>query len=314
MKRQSKHIQWDAYLFLLPAAILFAVFVAYPIIYNVQASLLDWDGVNTATYIGLNNYSRLFSDPFFRQTLTHTGLWIILTIMPQSSVGFLMALLLNSPLKGRVIYRTLFFIPVVISPIVIGIVWQRLLDPFRGLSGALAKATGIDWFGQSFLGMPESALFTVIFINVWQWSGYSMLFYLAGLQHIDASVLEAAKIDGASYWRSVRSVILPMLKPTHLSLILLSVIGSLKTFELVYATTKGGPNHATEMIPTYTFQQAFELQSVGYASALSNVLLLLAVAAALVLVALFGISFISGREADDSILSRIHDLVRNRNV
>ncbi|WP_052459729.1 carbohydrate ABC transporter permease [Tessaracoccus massiliensis] len=304
MNKKRRAIQWEAYLFLLPAAVLFGVFVAYPIIYNFQASLLRWDGINEATPVGFSNYPALFSDPTFHLTLKNTGLWILLTILPQSAIGFLMALLLNTKLRGRVVYRTLFFVPVVISPIVIGIVWQRLLDPFRGVTGALAQATGIEWFGQNFLGMPNSALFTVIFINVWQWSGYSMLFYLAGLQQIDLSVLEAARIDGASYWRTVWSVILPMLKPTHLSLILLSVIGSLKTFELIYATTKGGPNHASEMIPTYTFQQAFELQSVGYASTLSMVLLVLAVAAALILVVVFGASFISGRESDDSILNR----------
>lgn len=293
-----------SYLFLLPAAILFLVFVAYPIIYNIQASGLKWDGINEATPVGVTNYINLFQDPIFHKTLQNTGLWIVLTIIPQSAIGLFFALMLNTSLRGRVIYRVLFFLPVVISPIVIGIVWQRLLDPFRGVTGSLADATGLEFLGRSWLGEPGTALFTIIFINVWQWSGYSMLFYLAGLQQIDQSVIEAARIDGASYWRMVRSVIFPMLKPTHLSLILLSVIGSLKTFELVYATTKGGPNHASEMIPTYTFQQAFPLQSVGYASALSVVLLVLAILSALILVYLFGASFISGREEDDSILHR----------
>lgn len=301
LRRRSEPV---SYLFLVPAAILFLVFVAYPIIYNVQASGLKWDGINEATPVGINNYLELFRDPTFHITLKNTGLWIFLTIIPQSALGLFFALMLNTGLRGRVVYRVLFFVPVVISPIVIGIVWQRLLDPFRGVTGSLAQATGLDFFARSFLGDPDTALYTIIFINVWQWAGYSMLFYLAGLQQIDQSVIEAARIDGASYWRMVRSVIFPMLRPTHLSLILLSVIGSLKTFELVYATTKGGPNHASEMIPTYIFQQAFPLQSVGYASALSVVLLILAVVSALVLVFLFGASFISGRQEDDAILDR----------
>lgn len=300
-RRRSEPV---SYLFLLPAAILFLMFVAYPIIYNVQASGLRWDGINESTPVGLTNYTNLFQDPIFHTTLKNTGLWIVLTIIPQSAIGLFFALMLNTGLRGRVIYRVLFFVPVVISPIVIGIVWQRLLDPFRGVTGALAQATGVEWLGQSWLGNPDTAILTIIFINVWQWSGYSMLFYLAGLQQIDQSVIEAARIDGASYWRTVRSVIFPILKPTHLSLLLLSVIGALKTFELVYATTKGGPNHASEMIPTYTFQLAFPLQNVGYASALSVILLILAILAAVVLVRVFGASFISGREEDDSILNR----------
>ncbi len=300
----KKHTDKSAYLFILPAAILFLTFVAYPIIFNGQASLLDWDGINQGHSVGMGNFAELAQDPIFHKTLGNTALWIVLTIIPQSAIGLFFALMLNTKLKGRTIYRVLFFTPVVISPIVIGIVWQRLLDPYRGVTGALASATGIQWFGQSFLGDPRTALITVIVINVWQWSGYSMLFYLAGLQQIDQSVLEAARIDGAGYWRIVRSVVFPMLKPTHLSLLLLSVIGSLKTFELVYATTRGGPNHASEMIPTYTFLQAFQLQNVGYASALSIVLLALAVLAALVLILIFGASFVSGREEDDTILSR----------
>ncbi len=301
---RKRRTDWSAYVFILPAAVLFLVFVAYPIIYNVQASGLRWDGINEATPVGLTNYFDLFKDPIFHTTLRNTGLWIILTIIPQSAIGLFLALVLNTVFRGRVIYRVLFFLPVVISPIVIGIVWQRLLDPYRGVVGSLADATGWDFLNQSFLGNPKTALVTIIVINVWQWSGYSMLFYLAGLQQIDQSVLEAARIDGASYPHMVRSVIFPMLKPTHLSLILLSVIGSLKTFELVYATTKGGPNHASEMMPTYTFLEAFQLQSVGYASALSVLLLILAIVAAVVLVTIFGASFISGREEDDSILSR----------
>lgn len=291
-----------AYLFLLPAAILFSVFVAYPIIYNLQASMMHWDGVNQGMPAGLSNYASLFSDRIFHKTLVDTGLWIVLTIIPQSTIGFLLALALNSKIPGRTVYRVLFFIPVVISPIVIGIVWQRILDPYRGITSSLSHILGIEALNQSWLGQPSTAIYTVIFINVWQWSGYSMLFYLAGLQQIDQSILEAARIDGASYWRTVRSVIFPMLKPTHLSLVLLSVIGSLKTFELVYATTQGGPNHASEMIPTYTFQLAFRLQNVGYAATVSVILLILAICAAGLLILVFGTSFISGRDDDERLM------------
>ncbi|MDO5746060.1 MAG: sugar ABC transporter permease [Actinomycetaceae bacterium] len=284
--------------FLLPTIILFLVFIAYPIIYNIQASTMHWDGVNEATSAGVDNYKQIFTDPVFHITLRNSVYWIVLTIIPQSLIGFFLAVVLNNHIRGRTIYRTLFFLPVVISPVVIGIVWQRILDPFNGVVASMGRYTDIDFLTKNWLGSPDTAIFTVIFINVWMWSGYSMLFYLAGLQAIDKSVLEAARIDGASKWKTTWVIIFPLLKSTHLSLLLLSVIGSLKTFELVYVLTEGGPDHASEMIPTYTFLEAFRLQHVGYASALSVILLIIAVVTALTLVRIFGSGFITGGSRD----------------
>ncbi|WP_214106036.1 carbohydrate ABC transporter permease [Acrocarpospora catenulata] len=281
-------------MFLLPAFLLFVLFVVYPIVYNVQASTLDWDGVNQGVFTGLGNYARLFDDPIFITTLKNSGWWILLTIIPQALIGFFLALLLNEKIRGRAIYRAIFFVPAVLSPVVVGIVWQRMLDPFNGVFVKVGQATGLDFLARGYLADPETAIFAAIVVNVWMWTGFSMLFYLAGLQLIDSSVLAAAKIDGASTWRTVRSIIWPMLRPTHLSLLLLGVIGSLKTFELVYVLTEGGPNHASEMLPTYTFKQAFQLQSVGYASTISVVLLLIAVVSSLSMVRAFGSGFLTG--------------------
>lgn len=283
-------------LFLAPAIALFALFVVYPIVYNMQSSLLDWDGVNTGIFVGLENYVRLFNDPVFHTTIRNSAFWIPLTIIPQAVIGLLLALALNQKITGSTVYRAVFFIPAVLSPIVVGIVWQRIMDPFNGVLTSVGDATGVGWLGGSFLANPDTAIFAVIFVNVWMWTGFSMLFYLAGLQLIDSSLLEAAKVDGASWWQSFTRIIFPLLKHTHLSLLMLGIIGSLKTFELVYVLTEGGPNHASEMLPTYAFQQAFQLQSVGYASAISVVLIVIAVAASLSMVRVFGAGFITGEE------------------
>lgn len=283
-------------LFLAPAIILFALFVVYPIIYNLQASLLDWDGVNAGVFVGLDNYVSLFQDPVFHTTLRNSALWIPLTIVPQAVIGLLLALALNQKILGSTVYRALFFIPAILSPIVVGIVWQRIMDPFNGVLVSVGEATGIDWLGGNFLATPSTAIFAVIFVNVWMWTGFSMLFYLAGLQLIDSSLIEAATVDGANWWQSVTRIIFPLLKHTHLSLLMLGIIGSLKTFELVYVLTQGGPNHASEMLPTYAFQQAFQLQSVGYASTISVVLIVIAVGASLSMVRVFGAGFITGEE------------------
>jgi ABC-type sugar transport system permease subunit len=200
-------------------------------------------------------------------------------------MGFLLAVALNQKLRGSTVYRALFFIPAILSPVVVGIVWQRIMDPFNGVLTQVGQATGLDFLTNNYLSDPATAIFAVIFVNVWMWTGFSMLFYLAGLQLIDPSVLEAARIDGASGFQTLT-----------LSLVLLGVIGSLKTFELVYVMTEGGPNHASEMLPTFAFQEAFRLQNVGYASAISMVLLVIAVVSSLSMVRVFGAGFITGAD------------------
>jgi ABC-type sugar transport system permease subunit len=282
--------------FLVPAMLLFAVFVVYPIVYNVQASTLKWDGVNAGTFVGLDNYRQLFADPIFHRALVNSAFWIPLTIIPQGLMGFLLAVALNQKLRGSTIYRALFFIPAILSPVVVGIVWQRIMDPFNGVLTQIGQATGVDFLTNDYLSDPNTAIFAVIFVNVWMWTGFSMLFYLAGLQLIDPSVLEAARIDGANGLQTLVRITFPLLKSTTLSLVLLGVIGSLKTFELVYVMTEGGPNHASEMLPTFAFLEAFRLQNVGYASAISMVLLVVAIVSSLSMVRVFGAGFITGVE------------------
>lgn len=286
--------RWNGIPFLMPALILFAVFVAYPIIFSLQASLLDWNGISEGTPIGVANYSTFFNDPVFLITMRNSAWWIVLTIFPQMLIGFGLALLLNRNLRGRTIYRALFFVPAVLSPIVVGIVWQRIYDPFSGVLAGLESATGIEWLAGPWLAQSSTAIFAVIVVNVWMWTGFSMLFYLAGLQGISEEVLEASLIDGANGFQRIRRIIWPLLKPTHLSLILLGIIGSLRTFELVYVLTDGGPNHASELLATYTFSRAFQLNQVGYASAISTVLLVLSLGATAVLMAFYGSGFLSG--------------------
>ena len=296
MKTKRASSSLTGLMFLLPAIALFIVFVVYPIVYNVQASTLVWDGVNEGTFVGSKNYVALLDDWIFLKTLKNSLLWIPLTIIPQALMGLLLALALNRGLFASTLYRALFFIPAILSPVVVGIVWQRIMDPFNGVLSSVGKALHISWLRIDFLSNTDLAIFAVIGVNVWMWTGFSMLFYLAGLQLIDTSVLESAKVDGASWWQSTTRIVFPLLKNTHLSLLLLGIIGSLKTFELVYVLTEGGPNHASEMLPTYAFQQAFQLQSVGYASTVSVVLIVIAVVASLSMMRVFGAGFLTGEE------------------
>lgn len=282
--------------FLLPAMALFLGFVVYPIVFNVQSSVLDWNGVTAGTFVGFDNYVALFQDPVFLITIRNSALWIVLTLVPQAIIGLLIALMLNTRVRGRTIYRAIFFIPAVLSPVVVGLVWQRLYDPFNGVLSLFGKALGTTALTQGYLSDTSTVIFSVMFVNVWMFMGLSMFFYLAGLQLIDNSVIEAARIDGVNGWQMITRIIWPLLKPTHLTLALLGIIGSLKTFELVYVLTLGGPNHASEMLPTYAYKQAFTLQHLGYAAAISVVLLVIAIVSSMTIVRRFGAGYITGEE------------------
>lgn len=281
--------------FMAPAMALFFVFVLYSIFYILAASLYDWDGINEAVFVGLGNYIELFTDDrTFGLTLRNSFLWTFLTIFPQMFLGFLLAYILTSGIPFQNIFRIIFFTPAIISPVVLGIVWQRIYNPFGGLLADIGLEIGARFLVQPYLADPKIAIYSTIAVNVWQWTGFSMLMYVAGLQSLSEEVLQAAEVDGAGKWQQIRFVIWPMLRHVHLTLILLGVIGTLQTFALVFMLTKGGPNHATEMLPTYIFQQAFTLQSMGYASALAVVLLVIALGASIFQVSALGSRFTLG--------------------
>ena len=285
----------EGFLFILPALLFFAVFVVYPIVYIARASLQQWDGLSPGIWVGLDNYVQLFRDDVtFHKALRNAGLWIVLTIFPQMFLGFGLAVLLNGPIAGRTIYRAIFYLPAIISPIVIGIVWQRVYDPFGGLIADVARRADLPWLAHPYLADPGTATLAVIAVNVWQWTGFSMILYLAGLQGLPGEVLEAATIDGATSFQRVRQIVWPMLRPVHLTLILLGLIGALQTFALVFVLTKGGPNNASQTMPTYIFQQAFQLSQMGYGAAISVVLLVLALVASLGQMRFFGSRFVVG--------------------
>lgn len=282
----------QGFLFILPPLILFFVFILYPIYYIFQSSLLDWSGVGTATFVGFKNYIGIFTqDRAFRLAMRNCFYWSFLTIFPQMFMGFILAYALNTNLPGRNFFRAVFYMPAIISPVVIGIVWIRIYNPFSGLLSDLGFATGLELLAKPYLSDPKIAIFSVIAVNVWQWTGWSMLMYLAGLQGIPDEIMDAAGLDGANLFQRIRCIVWPMLNHVHKTLILLGVIGTLQTFTLIFSMTKGGPNHATEMLPTYIFKHGFELQSMGYASALSVILLVLALTLSLFQVLVLGSRF-----------------------
>lgn len=298
MKSFKSLNRFQGVMFVFPALFLFGVFVFYPAFYIFYAGMLDWDGINPGTFIWFSNYKKIFgSDTAFWLAIRNSVYWAPLTIFPQMVLGFVIAFLLEIRTPFVTLFRAIFYIPAIISPVVIGIVWQRIYNPFGGLLSDIGIATGIDILSFPFLADTSTAIFAVILVNVWQWMGFSMLLYIAGMQGVPKEVLEAARIDGVNLRQVAIHIVWPMLKHVHLTLVLLGVIGTMQTFPLIFIMTKGGPNHATEMLPNHVFQQGFILQNMGYASALSVVLLVLSLGLSIFQVKVLGARFSIGGNA-----------------
>lgn len=264
------------YLFILPAILFFLIYILYPIIFVGWSSAFEWSTLKNMTFVGLDNYFKVFKDDVFWTTMKNSMIWIVTTVPIQATIGFFLAYIIEDKLRrGRGFYRTAFFLPVATSVSVVAIVWGKMLQPYQGIITHYLSEIGVK--GQiNILGMPDTAILGCIIANIWEWTGWSMILYVAGISQISEDMKEAARIDGATRWQEIRYIYFPALASTHKSLLMLGVIGSLQTFGLIYSMTGGGPNHASEMPGTYIFQTGFTNQQMGYASALSMVTLLFA--------------------------------------
>ncbi|GAA3880604.1 sugar ABC transporter permease [Streptomyces lacrimifluminis] len=258
--------------FALPAVLLFAFVVLVPSVRGVYYAFTDWDGLDPHfSFVGLDNFSELFRDPDATQAIRHTLLIAVSITVVQNALGLLLALGVNSAVKSRNLLRVLLFAPAVITPIVTAYLWRNLLGP-DGAVNSLLGAVGLDGLRQDWLGSPTVALWSVVGVIVWQFAGYSMVIFLAGLQSVPKEVHEAASIDGAGPVRRFWSVTRPLLAPALTINLMLSIIGGIKLFDQVYALTGGGPGHATDTLSTLIYKDAFTLGEFGYSIALAVVL------------------------------------------
>ncbi|HIU74880.1 MAG TPA: sugar ABC transporter permease [Candidatus Pelethocola excrementipullorum] len=272
----KKKYNIPGYLFILPSILFFVFYILYPIVFVGWSSVYNWSTLKNMTFVGLENYTKIFQDKVFWTTMRNSLFWIITTVPIQATLGFFFAYIIEERLhKKKGFYRTIFFLPVATSVAVVAIVWGKMLQPYQGIITHYLSLIGIK--GQmNILGMPNTAIFGCILANIWEWTGWSMIMYVAGMSQIPEDMKEAAKIDGATKWKEIRYIYFPALSSTHKSLLMLGIIGSLQTFGLIYTMTGGGPNHASEMPGTYIFQMGFTNQQMGYASALSMVTLVFA--------------------------------------
>jgi raffinose/stachyose/melibiose transport system permease protein len=267
--------------FLLPALLLYGVFVLYPITQSIRYSGYDWNGLEPLTdWVGLENFRTAFADPLFIEALTHNAIIILLSLALQIPFAVALAVLISRKLRGRSLYRTMYFAPFVLSEVVTGVVWRQIYRP-GGLFDVILASVGLGDLTREWLADPEIALYTLFFVISWKYFGFHMVIILAGLQTIPDELEEAAAIDGASWWQGFRYVTLPLLGPTIRVSMFLSIIGALQLFDLVWVTTKGGPVNATATMATYLVDWGFRRTQFGYASAVSVIIFGLSLVVAL---------------------------------
>jgi len=263
---------------MVPGLILIAMFSIYPLVMSWVYSFYDWDGFSATKYfIAFTNYLELARDGFFWRAFGRSVLFAVVSTPVELIVSLALALVLNDvALRGRSVYRTLFFIPVVTTTAIMSIVMSFVFSAFRGPVNEILMMVGITSKPIDFLGNPSTVLWTAIGIAVWKWCGQPMIYWMAGLQSVPSEIYEAARVDGAGLWRTFVNVTLPLLKPFTAMITLIVLAGNLQVFALMQALTGGGPYYASEVMELYIYRLAFGVpennigpaaQRLGYASA-----------------------------------------------
>ena len=277
-------------LFLAPALAVLLSLSIYPLIYSVTISLQHETAAGVTW--GLTNFTRLFYDNFFWTAMAHTFVYAAAALTCEFLLGLGLALLLNNQIRGRSFFRVSLLVPMMLPPVVVGVVWRLMLNPNFGAINGTLKQFGVDTESLIWTASPKLAMLSVIAVDVWLWTPFVFLVLLAGLQAIPQEPYEAALIDGSSRWQTFRHVTLPLLKPSILIVLLLRTMDLLRVFDQIFILTEGGPGFATETISLYIYRTAFRFFDFGYAAAMSFVLLALTN----IISALF-IKFLEARDA-----------------
>ncbi len=265
------------YLYIFPLLVFCGIFLYYALGFTLFTSLHDWNGINRhMTYIGLANYHRLFRDPTFFRAIGNVLVFFVVTVGVQAALGFLIAVFFREPIRAKTFYQAVFFIPVIMSPAVISAIFRIILDPNVGQINETLHWLKWDALALSWLGDPKVALFSIIGVNIFQWMGFSLMLYYTSLLAVPGEIYEAAKIDGCGFWSTIFRITFPLVKSTHALQIVLGILGSLKTFDIVYLLTGGGPGHYTEFLTTYLYKTALQDFKGGYASTIGTMIVVIA--------------------------------------
>jgi raffinose/stachyose/melibiose transport system permease protein len=260
----------------LPAISLYVFLFLIPVLNNFRYALTKWDGIEQPEFVGLDNFTKLATnDDLATKVLGNNIEFMFWVVIFQTGFALLFATYLVKNTRTTLFFRTLFFFPTILSSVSVAMIWLFLYDPNYGAINTTFKKIGLDSFALNWLGSESSALYAIIFVQVWFHTGQMMVIYIAGLQQIPAELYEAANVDGASRWQQFKSVTWPMALPTSAVVVAYTTIQSFKAFDLVYATTQGGPNNTTSILTTMIFQTAFNEFRFGYAASQSIIMVIM---------------------------------------
>lgn len=261
--------------FLVPTLLVYVVFIILPIFIAIGYSFTRYSGIGKARFIGLDNYKRLFHDQLFWKSLQNTAIIFVLASVLLLVLSFLLALLLNNKLKFADTSKALVFSPAIIAPIIVGIIWVYILDPKIGVINNILRSIGAGSLAKQWIGGTVLSPYSMAIIYFWQQLGYLTTIFIAGLKMIPEEVLEAVKVDGANAVQRVFYVIIPMMRSSISTVIVLIITGIFKIFEIVQQTTGGGPNHISETLVTYSYSMTFQSSEYGYGMSIATVTFLI---------------------------------------
>jgi multiple sugar transport system permease protein/raffinose/stachyose/melibiose transport system permease protein len=276
MRMDQQNSFWRIALLAAPLGV-FGVFVVWPLLSSFYYSVTDWNGFDPDySFVGLANFMKITTDRLFFQAAVNTAIWMVAAIVFPTALGLALALLLDTRVPGARVFKSVFYLPICLSAVIVGQIWIWIYQPDWGLLNTFVSLATGERFNYAWLAKPDTALWSVIVAWSWQQTGLSMVIYLAGLTSIPDDLLEVCEIEGASAWQRFREVILPLLTPSTVVVIALSVINSLKGFDILYIMTGGGPFNSSDTLAMHMYNESFKKYLMGYGAAISVVLFLIA--------------------------------------
>ena len=276
MKREERF--WRL-VFLTPPLLVFGVLVVWPLFSSFYYSFTDWNGFDpNYAFVGFSNFKKILTDRLFLNAAINTVIWMVAALLLPTLLGLVLALLIDNRVPAAPVFKSIFYLPICLSAVVVGQIWIWIYQPDWGLLNTVLEATTGSAQNFAWLAKPASALYSVILAWSWQQTGLSMVIYLAGLTAIPRELLEASALEGANVWQRIRYVVIPLLTPATVVAIALSVINSLKGFDILYIMTAGGPFNSSDTLAMHMYNESFKKYLMGYGSAISVVLFLVALA------------------------------------
>jgi len=265
-------------LFVLPLMAMIAVFMVFPLINAFYYALVDFDGIDPSPpWVGLDNFTELLQDEDVYAAFKNNAIWIVLGTIGPLTLGLGMALMVWNARSGSVFYRTVFFLPFILPQVAIGVVWGWIYEPSRGWFNKVLELIGLESVTTGWLGNPDTALYAVLATAIWASVGFVFVIFLSALRGVDLDLVAASMLDGANAWQRLRNVILPQIMPVFLMVTTITLLGGFRVFDIVFVMTGGGPAGATEVLGTYAYSQAFELNRISYGTALALLIMVIAI-------------------------------------